>query len=377
MPLFTSTKKRLKRALFSLLPLILLLFVAEIVVRTWALDDPRFISGGSGMGPGSLMKRDPHLGWSLLPNRHSNRRGWSITTNSLGLRSPEVSPKKNKEFRILSLGESTTFGLGVPGSETYSALLQKLLQKTTSRPVTVINAGISAYSSFQSLKYLELQGLKLQPDLVLFYHEVNDYLPSVIRDHNLNEFGILKTDKELYDSRLHALNQWLLQKWALYAFLSRSVASYQIRRIENADVKNPVEKIGLPDFRVGDVGEIRNGTAVLAPDIDATALGRRVSDAERLENLTELISLCEQNETDLIIIHPSYRNSRRHECRLTRLCRERGVLMYEAHDALHRTNIPSAEMFLDVWHPSVRGHQALAEGLTHLIKNRAWKDTDG
>ena len=51
----------------------------------------------------------------------------------------------------------------------------------------MINAGVSGYTSFQSRKYLELRGLELKPDLVLFYHEQNDFLKA--------EFS----DRELYD----------------------------------------------------------------------------------------------------------------------------------------------------------------------------------
>ena len=83
-------------------------------------------------------------------------------------------------FRILSLGESTTFGDKLEATENYSYRLEELLNAdpTLGRRVEVWNCGIPAYSTYQSLRWLELDGLGFQPDLVLFYHEINDFLPT-------------------------------------------------------------------------------------------------------------------------------------------------------------------------------------------------------
>ena len=51
---------------------------------------------------------DSLLFWTLRPNPEDPR--W--LTNSLGLRAPEIPPKPSDEFRILSLGESSTHGQG-------------------------------------------------------------------------------------------------------------------------------------------------------------------------------------------------------------------------------------------------------------------------
>ena len=139
-----------------------------------------------------------------------------MTSNAKGLRSPEVGPKVNDEVRILSLGESSTFGVGVPDDQTYTVLIPRLLKdRFPSRRFTALNAGVSAWSSFQSLKYLELRGLDLDPDIVLFYHELNDYLPSTLRDSSNTEIGARKTDRELYQSRSRAVAQSILEASAL------------------------------------------------------------------------------------------------------------------------------------------------------------------
>lgn len=367
----------IKLITFSLLPAILFFVTAETSVRLIGIDKPSIIAGGSGIGqPGSISKADPELGWSLIPNTTINTPEGAVTINNLGLRSPEIFPKKKNEFRILSLGESSTFGTDVSDSETYSAQLQELLNKIIqSRIITVINTGVSAYSSFQSLKYLESRGLRLKPDLILFYHEVNDYLPSAVHDAELNEIGILKTDKQLYDSFLQKINRILEQKSGFFRFLAYSYAQYRINKINREDFKNPIFDIGLPDLRIGSrfytvPSKILKATVKLNP----LSLGRRVSEDERLENFKKLFSICNDHKIELIIIHPSYRYSKPHECLLTRFCFENNVLMFEAYHSLHPESFASNVMFLDYWHPTPYGHKCLATDLARFICCNIFKE---
>ncbi len=57
-------------------------------------------------GWGHRHEYDPLLFWRLRPG--SKFQGDML--NSLGLRGPEVADKTADEFRVLSLGESTTYG---------------------------------------------------------------------------------------------------------------------------------------------------------------------------------------------------------------------------------------------------------------------------
>jgi lysophospholipase L1-like esterase len=128
------------------------------------------------------MVSDPRLFWTLKPGlegkvieghiRDAAIR-FTFSTNSRGLRGPEV-PRRKGAFRILALGDSTTFGLGVNDDETWPAVLESLLREKTGRPVEVINAGVPGYTAFQGLRYLEDRGLSLAPDLVLATFGFND-----------------------------------------------------------------------------------------------------------------------------------------------------------------------------------------------------------
>lgn len=127
-----------------------------------------------------IMRYDARLFWSLKPGLRSEHIAGSIkdgemdfavTTNGLGLRGPEVGPKRG--FRVLAVGNSCTFGVGVGDDETWPARLEAIL-RGQGEDAEVINAGVPGYTSFQGLRYLDERGLALAPDLVIACFGFND-----------------------------------------------------------------------------------------------------------------------------------------------------------------------------------------------------------
>lgn len=109
------------------------------------------------------------LGWSLKPLSHgiSNRTGYEIEyrINSKGLRDGETSYEKPKcTFRIVLIGDSLTFGFGVPIEKHFSTLLEGYF-----KDVEVINMGVGGFGVDQLLLYLRQEGFRYEPDLVLAY----------------------------------------------------------------------------------------------------------------------------------------------------------------------------------------------------------------
>ena len=323
-----------------------------------------------------FMQPDPDLMWSLKPNQNLQMHfkgvpdPVGIQTNSQGLRDAEVLEKQDNEYRILSLGESSTFGAYVDNHDTYSAKLEKFLNETDStRRYRVINGGVSAYSSFQSLLYLKVRGVKLKPDMVLFYHEFNDYLPSSLRSSQNTESGLARTVKQLYESKQGAASRHLMAHSALYRFLSYKWHRYQVSRFTRSQEEETAETIGfnsMNDIAIfGVLGQ--SGDEEKPYKLKHDALPRRVSPRERQEILEELRLFCEQENIELIIIHPSYAVSEKHTCILTAFCREKGVPMFEAQEFLHPPNVLVQHIYLDPVHPSPYGHQLLANALTPFI----------
>lgn len=77
---------------------------------------------------------------------------------------------------ILSIGDSLTFGLGVPHEKAWPALLQDKLRKDGYPEVQVINAGSSGATTAYGISALRFQLKRIQPDLVIYALGANDGL---------------------------------------------------------------------------------------------------------------------------------------------------------------------------------------------------------
>jgi lysophospholipase L1-like esterase len=177
---------------------------------------------------------DPELFWKMKPNYHS----LLVSTNSEGFVGPEIEPKEKGEYRILFLGDSTPLGIGLPNfRESFVFQLQDSLRAAyPDRKITVINASTAGYSSWQCRKLLELDGAKLQPDLVVTYFGNND--PSIN--------GYL-SDQQLHDlSASYGGIKRLLSKSYLYRTLKLFILRW---RSGSEDQGNLKERVSLPEFR--------------------------------------------------------------------------------------------------------------------------------
>ena len=176
--------------------------------------------------------------WFLPTRLKGNYNGllWNIafSTNSHGFRdTPPLNPVPEPgEFRILSLGDSIGFGLGIPPHARYSEILEKALSRSTKNlKIHVVNASGQGYSPSGYGVYLRHEGLKLNPHLVLVQIELcNDVTDESLLHWSLpKEFGlpnsvrggryIVAWDGNLLGS--YALGPYLFEKTYIYTTLLR------------------------------------------------------------------------------------------------------------------------------------------------------------
>jgi hypothetical protein len=158
--------KKLKLYLLSLLLFALagtaLLVATEMVLRWSSLSE-------------SSEKRD-HLirtDWTpalLKPGYSGVFWGVPFQTNRFGFRDEEEFPEKPEpgEYRVLSLGDSIGFGLGVEADAHYTKVAERILAQQSTRPhYRLINAGGQGFSPSGYCVYLKHKGLDLSPNLVI------------------------------------------------------------------------------------------------------------------------------------------------------------------------------------------------------------------
>jgi hypothetical protein len=83
-------------------------------------------------------------------------------------------PKAPGERRIVCLGDSNTYGVHLPASESYPAQLQALLDREPGQPWRVVNLGYPGQNSAQVRWHLADNIAAYEPDLLVVWIGIND-----------------------------------------------------------------------------------------------------------------------------------------------------------------------------------------------------------
>jgi hypothetical protein len=122
---------------------------------------------------GAYLERHPVYGFFHVPGydgwQHSSEYFARVHFNQLGLRDPRESFEKPPgTFRILLLGDSFMEAVQVEQQQTTAAVLEaRLLAARPDLNVQVINAGVAGWSTGIEGLYLDREGYRFEPDLVL------------------------------------------------------------------------------------------------------------------------------------------------------------------------------------------------------------------
>jgi lysophospholipase L1-like esterase len=142
----------------------------------------------------------------------------TASINSHGFRGPDFDTGKPKGvFRVICLGESSTFGYRNRDDETYPFILGRLFTEEK-LPVEVINAGFPYYNSGSILSLLKEDILNYKPDLITLYADYND------------------TSWPIQIGRLGRVALWLQDHSMMY-FLLRNILNQNAFEIENRIVE--------------------------------------------------------------------------------------------------------------------------------------------
>ena len=110
--------------------------------------------------------------------------------NSEGFRGPEfMKNKPDNTYRIIAVGDSTTFGAGVTYENTWPIILEKKLQNISkSKNIEVINAGSGIAMSLKQSKLIKEKLVDYKPDLIIAFGGQSDMIckmpEQITKDHN-------------------------------------------------------------------------------------------------------------------------------------------------------------------------------------------------
>jgi hypothetical protein len=190
---------------------------------------------------------EPAIGYTLRPQARLDAFGDRFTSNELGYRTHPVT-KPRGTFRVLLVGDSWTFGLGVREAETFGAQLEALAasHRRGRRPVQVWTLALPGYSTVNELAALDYFQGRLRADAVVLCPTVNDIdTPPVVLPNGSLGRSLAPTDP-LGD--VHSL-RFALTLVDSYKFRSRWRLSF--RRIRDLELRLHQRGVPLLLFFVG------------------------------------------------------------------------------------------------------------------------------
>ena len=184
------TAKNQRRRKFKLMAVLLALTVffviPELLVRAFSNTDPesyRAIRFGGDANSAKLFVKDPETHWALRPAANVPFLGTPVVTDSRGFRVARARQEHADSSRVLCVGDSTTFGWGVPGTGVFSSVLEKALARRNPDAHWIVhNAGVPGFSSHQMRQMAERWVPILEPDFVVICIGNNDAWPARTSD---------------------------------------------------------------------------------------------------------------------------------------------------------------------------------------------------
>jgi lysophospholipase L1-like esterase len=297
----------------------------------------------------TIFEGDPLRFWRVRPNL--DRVIWDFTvvsTNEQGLRHADpIGPKREGSRRIVTLGDSVTFGYRIPVAfpkdpENFDrealpyplAMERDLRTANPDRDIEVVNLAVPGYTSHQGLAWLHSDIGKLEPDLVIACFGWNDI--------NLRA----ATDREMMKT-----------SWYHVAQRRAGSASQAISHL---------------------VSWRRKKQPPMAAPFAGPTL--RVPAEDYVDNFLEIARLAGDHGASVAVIGPVYRGFDNYPEEGTRMTRHRDALR----TAMQEAQIPYLEipeltehnrtdnlmLFGEPVHPNKRGHQLMAVRLLEFLSRQ-------
>lgn len=207
-------------------------------------SDGTFAEAPEWNHPDQIVK-DPDLFWSYKPNQVISAGFFApgtYTINSLGFRGPEPqSTKPEGGKRVVCIGESTTFGWGVPDASAYPRHLEVQLNRLDPdhRNWEVINAGVTNYSTHQGVRLAQRWLPVWKPDIVLYNFSWADHQPA---GRGLSD-AELRVPSHARLGMEEVLQKSMAVRWAMHVWSSLTGANASVTPTDRR-----VWRVGLTEF---------------------------------------------------------------------------------------------------------------------------------
>ena len=303
----------------------------------------------------SIFSTDPELGWKLTSGARDEYAGIRIEVNAKGLRGPELDYARRPDgLRILWLGDSVTFGHGIEAVEAlFPWRVGALLSERLDRPLETVDAGVGGYAPWQERVWLEREGWRYQPDLVVVAFVLNDLT---------EPFALARRGRRLSGWQLSNAARSRLDRWLSTSALANLLREGRARLRFGRDVQRGAAAVGTHQVK----------RLVADPDAPTWEENWRATERDlagifasaRAQGVPVALALLPYAfQVDAPEPQPAVQR------RLAAFAERESVPVLDLLPALAADS--EAQAFLDSCHLSAAGHALVAEALASFLVERA------
>ncbi len=289
--------------------------------------------------------------------------GKLIVKNSDSFRDREYAiPKHGDTYRIMFLGDSFTWGVGLDIEETIPKQIEKVLLVEIEN-LEVVNAAIPGYNTVQELMLLKDKGLKYEPDMIVLIYNLNDiqYLP------DLAETGKASSDT-------------LVVVPVLQVVKGRNYKAYEKKRGIRGVIWAMQKRLKFVDFLVVRVGFIFRKLGILdslefswAERILTGYVENNLRWIETQRALREIKSICEDRNIPFIVaVFPFMNRLDKSRCQqvyntITEYCEDINVPIIKLYEVFEGKNTRKYWINIGDCHPNAEAHRLATDVMAPVI----------
>jgi hypothetical protein len=320
-----------------------------LVAAEWAarLVAPGYLAASQGLHVYSDV-----YGWAGRRGAAATIAGRRVSLNDRGYRGRSLAlPRPRGVTRVVVLGDSIAFGLHVSDDETFSSLLDR-----RDNGIEVANLAVQGYGPGQELLVLELEGLRLEPDVVvLAFCLANDFADAMLA-HSLYDGRTPKPRFVLVGERLVVDETTLLRSPARRALQHIRDRSHLYNRLVASQPREGTAP-GL-HWRERYADALRDADQALRLNL---ALVRRMN------------QLCQTRGTRFVVVlfpdRFSYRRPPKLAARFVAALESDGIPLVELSSRFRSQGLRLGDVALDgTGHLSARGHALVSAELEAEIR---------
>ena len=273
--------ERLRNGLVNIGLVVMSVLVFFVILEGYfAVFNPQIYKGAGGCHP--FFQYDEMLGWVSKPNAEgiygmTEEYTTCVKINSKGLRDREYDYKKLGGIkRIVVLGDSMTWGVGVEEKEIFTEVLEDNFLKN----IQVINMGAACYGNDQELLFLREEGVKYSPDLVIVAFNVNDLVNNMhyIQSFQYKPMFVLDAENKLILTNVPVPQKSFLS-FGMFLYTHSHTFNFLFERLQSRGIldrliKKVFSKKDASTTNVSYITERQNGynlTKAILKEIDTVA----------------------------------------------------------------------------------------------------------